>query len=313
MLVFVTILVSFLSGGLAGAIFTDWRRGRREKVQRIQLVERVNRLIDPFEGFTLTRVNEDGSRREVGDVREYQLTMRNSTSTHLQNAEVQFEFPSDDVQAVVSRPVLSRIPFAPLAPATTPGKRVFRWKVPNFPAGDSVEFTFRAVAPSSDKYESSLNYPGTIFERIVGEPPLARKGSASNIVFALLMIAILLTLLVTVGLKLTGRLQESSDEKLTSVKLAGCDLQVVSLFEVYGRHYDSPWQIKHRIVNIGTQDCVIQSQALNLVNPAIVKSGDTLEREHLSEGAPKLTNAMVSIGAAGTSRETTSIPIYAEH
>jgi hypothetical protein len=112
MLEFFKILASFLGGGLAGAIFNEWFRRHREKVQRIQLVERVNRLIDPLEGFTLARVTSggDGGLKEVRDVREYQLTMRNSTSTHLQNAEVQFEFPSDDVQALVSRPALSRMP-----------------------------------------------------------------------------------------------------------------------------------------------------------------------------------------------------------
>jgi hypothetical protein len=146
------VIASFLGGGLAGAVLNEWLRRRREKVQRIQLVERVNRLIGPLEGFTLARVTNDGSGelREVRDLREYQLTMRNSTSTHLQNAEVQFEFPSDDVQALVSIPVLSRVSLAPLDAPTTAGKKIFRWKVPHFPAGDSVEFTFRAVAPSSE-------------------------------------------------------------------------------------------------------------------------------------------------------------------
>lgn len=315
MLELVKILAAFLGGGLAGAVINEWFRRRREKVQRIQLVERVNRLIDPLEGFTLTRVVDggEGVLREVKDLREYQLTMRNSTSTHLQNAEVQFEFPSDDVQAIVSLPALSRISLEPLDTPTTLGKKVFRWKVPQFPAGDSVEFTFRAVAPSSEKYEYSLNYVGTIFERIVGEPPLARRGSFSNSFATVSLVAMMVILTIVASLYATGRLQASSGEKLTSVKLGGCDLQVVSLFELYGQHYDSPWHIKHRIVNIGTQDCVIQSQALNLTNPATVKSGDTLDREHLSEYGPKLTDAVVSIGAAGTSAETTSIPIYAEH
>jgi hypothetical protein len=120
----------------------------------------------------------------------------------------------------------------------------------------------------------------------------------------------MLTILVLVALQVSGKLQQNSGEKLTSVQTGGCNLQIVSIFEVYGQHFDSPWHIKHRIVNIGTQDCVIQSQALNLGNPAIVKSGDTLDREHLSESAPKLLDAVISIGATEASRETTSIPIY---
>jgi len=247
--------------------------------------------------------------KAVTDLREYQLTMRNSTSTHLQSAEVQFEFPSDDVQALVSLPALSRISLAPLDAPTTPGKRIFRWRVPHFPAGDSVEFTFRAVAPSSEKYEYSLNYVGVIFEMIVGEPPPARKSFLHNSL-PIVLFGVMLTILVLVALQVSGKLQQNSGEKLTSVQTGGCNLQIVSIFEVYGQHFDSPWHIKHRIVNIGTQDCVIQSQALNLGNPAIVKSGDTLDREHLSESAPKLLDAVISIGATEASRETTSIPIY---
>jgi hypothetical protein len=313
MLEVLKLLGSFLTGGLAGAIISELFRRRREKVQRIQLIERVNRPISPLEGFMLAReTNVEGVLRPVTDLREYQLTMRNSTSTHLQNAQVQFEFPADDVQALVSLPALSRIALVPLAVSATSGKRVFRWTIPQFPAGDSVEFTFRAVAPSSDKYEYSLNYVGVIFERIVGEPPPARK-SFLNTLPPVIFFGTLITLLILIVLQLSGKLQQSSGERLTSVKLGGCDLQVVSSFDVYGQHLDSPWHIKHRIINIGTQDCAVQSQALNLESPTVVKSGETLDREHLSGHAPKFSDAVVSIGAVGNSRETTNVPIYVGH
>jgi hypothetical protein len=315
MLELIKLIAAFLSGGLAGALITEWFRRRREKVQRIQLIERVNRLISPLEGFTLVRVIEgrDGAVKEVRDLREYQLTMRNSTSTHLQNAEVQFEFPSDDVQALVSIPALSRIALEPLDAPKTLGKKVFRWKVPHFPAGDSVEFTFRAVAPSSEKYECSLNYVGVIFERIVGEPPPARSRSFLTSFPAVMLMAVIAALSIVEVLQVTGALQPRSGEKLTLVKLGGCDLQVVSLFELYGQNPDSPWHIKHRIINVGPQDCMVQSQAFNLENPAIVKTGDTLEREHLSEHAPKLGDAVLSVGVVGNSRETATTPIYFGH
>jgi hypothetical protein len=309
----IKILASFLSGGLAGALLNEWFRRRREKVQRVQLIERVNRPVNPLvEGFTLARVGigQDGTLEEVKDLREYQLTMRNSTSTHLENAEVQFEFPADDVQASISIPTLSRTPLVlnNAMMMAVAGKRTFRWTIPHFPAGDSVEFTFRAVAPSSEKYEAALYYTGVIFEKIVGEPPPTKKVFYVNVVGAILGIVVLVLVVTAAALS-----KPSSGEKLTVVELAGCNLQVVSIFEVYGTHVDSPWHIKHRIFNIGTQDCVIQSQALNLGNPTTVKPGDALDREYLSERAPKLVDAPISIGAAGTSRATTSIPIYAAH
>jgi len=43
MLELIKILASFLGGGLAGAVINEWFRRRREGVQRIQLIERVNR------------------------------------------------------------------------------------------------------------------------------------------------------------------------------------------------------------------------------------------------------------------------------
>jgi hypothetical protein len=84
MLELIKILASFLGGGLAGAVINEWFRRRREGVQRIQLIERVNRPISPLEGFTLAREIDgaDGMLKAVTDLREYQLTMRNSTSTH---------------------------------------------------------------------------------------------------------------------------------------------------------------------------------------------------------------------------------------
>lgn len=194
--------------------------------------------------------------------------------------------------------------------ASKKGKKAFRWTIPHFPAGDSVEFTLRAVAPSSDKYEAALYYVGIIFEKIVGEPPPVKKVSFGGIVFAGSMIGVL-ALLIT--LALSGKLQSNSGEKLTRVERAGCDLQVDSLFEVYSQNFSSPWHIKHRILNIGSKDCVIQSQTLNLENPTVIKAGETLDREQAFEHAPKLLDAVISIGASGSPRETTSVSIYAGH
>jgi hypothetical protein len=85
----------------------------------------------------------------------------------------------------------------------------------------------------------------------------------------------------------------------------------VSAFEVYDdRNFRSPWHIKHRIFNVGNRDCVIQSQTLKLENRTVIRPGDTLDREQVSEHAPKLIDVAISMGAAGTAREATSISVY---
>jgi hypothetical protein len=318
MLELAKILVAFVGGGLAGALTTEWFRRRREKVQRVQLIERVNRLINPIEGFTLVRTvaGGDGILKEVTDLREYQLTMRNSTSTHLKNAEVQFEFPSDDVQALVSLPALSRIELSPIDTPKTAGTRVFRWMVPHFPAGDSVEFTFRAVAPSSDKYGYSLNYIGVILERVVGEPP-PRDMLVANLQSSIQIVAIIGTLIFTAySVKSAFTSKPATNEpikhvSLTNISKAGCELQVASSADPYLYGSDI-WEITNRIINSGNQECVIQSHALNLDVGAHIEPGITLDKHRLSERVPKVTEATVSIGPVGVKSESATVRIYAE-
>ena len=106
MLEIAKLVVTFLSGGFAGSLLTEWFRRRRSRVQSIPLIERVNRLVNPeLEGITLARRSSTGSPlEELKSLREYQLTMRNDSSVHLQDADVQFDFPADDVVGVASRP-----------------------------------------------------------------------------------------------------------------------------------------------------------------------------------------------------------------
>lgn len=309
MLELVKILASLLGGGLTGAFINEWFRRRREKVQRVQLIERVNRPVSALEGFTVARISgEGGALMEVKDLREYQLTMRNSTSTHLVDVEVQFQFPASDVQALVSLPALSRTPLVAKPVTSTLGTTGFRWAIPNFPAGDSVEFTFRAIAAPSDKYEVALYNVGVVIERVVGEPPPTNRGPSPIKVVAMAVgILAFVLALVFILQKFT---QPTSGEKLTVVNLAGCNLQVASVFDVYGQHPDSPWHIKHRIINVGPRDCVVQSQALNLDNPTVVKSGETLEREQILEHAPRQSDVAVSVGTAQSPRETSNITVY---
>jgi hypothetical protein len=151
------IIATLAGGGLAGAVLTAFLQKRRSRLQRLTLLERVNRKIDvTLKGIVLARVL--GQRLEViENVREYQLSLRNNTARHLRDAEVQFEFPAIDVQAWTSAPVLSKTPLIPMnTTAGSLGRSAYRWKIPRFPSGDSVEFTFQAVEPSSDKFEAVL-------------------------------------------------------------------------------------------------------------------------------------------------------------
>lgn len=239
----VEFIAPFLFGGLAGALFNDWRRRRESKVQPIPLIERVNRLVNPeLEGITLARMVGDAAHRqleELKNLREYQLTLRNTSTVHLQDAEILFEFPAEDVQAWASRPALSKTPLLTVdAIPTDPWKKAFRWQIPHLPSGDSVEFTFRAVDPTSDLYVVAL-YKGNqiIVERVVGEPaPKRRLGDGQKI----LLLSGLLVCVLSIAWMLGLRPIPSSGEKLTTVKLAGCELRVVSLYDHYGQSLDSP-------------------------------------------------------------------------
>jgi hypothetical protein len=311
MLEIAKILVSLLGGALGGALLSEWFRRTRSRVQAIPLIERVNRLVSlELEGITLARIVTSSKSRqleEVKNLREYQLTMRNTSSIHLQNAEVQFEFPAEDVQAVAERPAKSKTALVQVhSAATLPWRKAIRWKIPHLPSGDSVEFTFQAVDPSSDKYEAALyQCDGVVLERIVGEPPPKKRALT-------LITASLLYLLGVLLLIVMWRVLQSSGEKLSTIKLAGCDLQVVSLFGLYGEHLDSPFRIKYRIVNVGAQNCAIQSEKMSLASPVSIKPGETLEKEKLSGGPPKLDDVEISVGPTSTSLTKTTVRLYAE-
>lgn len=297
---------------IVGAFLNEWFRRRRDRLQAIPLIERVNRLVSPeLEGITLARVVPNSKSRqleEVKNLREYQLTMRNTSSIHLHDAEVQFEFPAHDVEAVAERPAKSKTPLQQVSStATPPWKKAIRWRIPHLPSGDSVEFTFQAVDPSSDKYEAALyQCAGVVLERIAGEPPPKKGMALFGLSLGVVMSCILVFLL---GWQmLTGRL--TPGEKLVAIKASGCDLQVVSLTDPYGQNLTSPFRIKYRIFNIGAQNCVIQSERINLASPLTIKPGEIVEREQLSESAPKLNDVEISVGANSTSLTTTTVRLY---
>lgn len=177
------IVLPLLGGGVAGAFISDWLRRKQGRVQTIPLIERVNRLVkSELTGITLARVieGENGNRlEEISRVREYQLTLRNTSSIHLQKIEIQFEFPSLDVEAWPERPALSKTsPIELTAAVTPPWKKGFRWQIPEFPSTDSIEFTFRAIDPDSDDYEVALYNGGQV---IVAKTKLEPSSTAKSI------------------------------------------------------------------------------------------------------------------------------------
>ena len=310
----VKIIVSIFFGGFAGAVLNDWFRRRDSKLQTIPLIERVNRLVNPeLDGITLARVVGEGGHRqleELPNLREYQLTLRNTSTIHLQDVEILFEFPAKDVQALVTRPALSKTPLVGVLVAQEDNsEKAFRWKIPHFPSGDSVEFTFRAVDPSSPSFEVALfNNNRTVIEKVTSEPAASGRGSPQlKPMIAGLVVAFAIPLLLY-----SLRLLPSSQEKLTTVKLSGCDLQIISFYDRYGQDFDSPWRVKHRVFNLGAAPCMITSDQLDKAGPFAVLPGVVFERELITKSRPVLIESPASVGQRGADPSKTVINLYVE-
>jgi hypothetical protein len=215
------LVVTILFGGVAGAFLNEWFRRRKEKIQSISLIERVNRLVSPeLEGITLARLVDDGLHRrleELKNLREYQLTLRNTSSINLQNAEIQFEFPVEGVQAWASRPSLSKTALVQVdSTVSEPWRQGFRWRIPHLPSGDSVEFTFRSVdAPSGDFEAALYNSELVIVEKIIGEPaPKATRRSVAVIIVPALLVMVVGVVILGYA---SGHLVNPSGEELSGI------------------------------------------------------------------------------------------------
>ncbi len=298
----------------------ELNRRKQARLQKIPLIERVNRVVNPnlHGGITLARVLNDplgdpADRQlvELYNLREYQFTLRNTSTVHLQDVEIQFEFPAEDVQeyasprTTMSKTALIRVDVPPPDAVTFP--TVFRWRIPQFPSGDSVEFTFQAANPRSEDYEAALyKNDRVIVEKVKGEPvPIKSVRDRTWLVlpFAVVMAVVLWLTLSWLGV---GR----PVDELTVVKEAGCDLRVVSSFGRYEQ--DSNTRIiQNRIFNVG-QSCVVKSDQLDPKGPFTIGAGDTVTREGLAQSRPKLVQAEVFVGVSNTTLKKTLIPLYAE-
>jgi len=259
---------------------------------------------------TLARaVGEDRRLVELNKLRLYQFTLRNVSAVHLQNAEIQFEFPAADVQdfasprTALSKTALVRVDALPTEPTAFP--TVFRWRIPHLPSGDSAEFAFQAVDSTSGRYEAALyNCDRVILERVEGEPAPTRNPKGWQVAaFAVGLVAGSTVLFY--GINHVRPL-----DKLTVVREAGCDLRVLTSSV---RYLPRPEVrvIQHRIFNVG-QSCVVQSGELDPKGPFTIGAGDTVTRERLAQSRPKLIQTEVSLGATGTPLKKTLIPLFAE-
>jgi hypothetical protein len=144
---------------------------------------------------------------------------------------------------------------------------------------------------------------------MVGEPPPKRKLGEGQII--MLVVGLLLCALF-IAWAFGLRFIPSSAETLTTVNFAGCELRVVSLYDRYGQNLHSPWQIKHRFFNRGSESCVIQSKYLDASGPLTIRPGAILEREMITDRAPNLVDVEASVGATNTTMQKTHIQLYAE-
>lgn len=307
------VVLPLLGGGLVGALITELFRRRRDKIQRLQLIERVNRTVSPIEGFTLAKTAPDGTITEAKDVHEFQLTLRNSTQTHLQNAEVKFEFLASDVEGIPSLPALSRTELVPIPTAKEDLKKIFRWSIPNFPSGDSVEFTFRTVGLQSEKFEAAIYSPGTVIERVVGEPPPPRKQTSGiNLGAVGVGVAGLIMALSSINREANKTVQEIKTAPITEgtmfslLGMGGCRMQYESVLEKPDRSDPSRWRVTNHIFNFG-DDCTVVSEGFGITAPTTIKQGDKLTRRHESAQESKPRLIPLTAGLATSSTTATEI------
>jgi hypothetical protein len=312
------IVLPFLGGGLAGALLNEWFRRRSGKLQRIPLIERVNRQVSPeLEGFTLARVTGDPNNQqleEVENAREYQLTLRNTSTVHLRDVEIQFEFPTEDIEGWVSRPALSKTaPVSIEAGVTEPWKKGFRWRIPHLPSTDSIEFSFKAVNPPSSDYEVALyNADRVVVEKSKGEP--AEEKRSRSLIHVLVPVVFGFVALAAASFPL---LFSDRGGKESIIRDAECTFTISSSYQRFGSDEQTTWpwssgawQVSNRVVNAGPQKCVIQSEQLT-VGPAMLSPGEDAKKTLYTLSKPKLIIGQLSFGTERPVR-TASVELFGE-
>lgn len=293
----------FGGGGIFATLVQNWLEKRRKRLYSIPLIERVNRLIKPdIQGIVLARVKSNGKDRtleEIENVREYQLTLLNTSPVHLHDSEIQFEFPSRDVEKIVERPALSRTALIPMATEDSISSgTVFRWRIPEFFSGDSMEFTFRAIAPASDRYEAFLSNGGQVrIEITKGEP--RKKTSYQKMIPSALGSLVALAISFAFFLALYWAFPMLDESKATTIDWGGCSLDVKSRSEQVNSapfNHSGPFELNAYILNTGTQKCFVRFEGQS-GNTAPIAPGDEITVfNYYANKRPQLTNRVMLFG-----------------
>lgn len=310
------LVLPILGGGLAGALLKEWYERKHRRLQRIPLIERVNRRVSTkLHGITLARKfdregDEPARLEELANLREYQMTLRNTSTVHLRDVEIQFEFPVEDVVARLQRPALSKTALLSIdAVAADPWRKAFRWRIPYLPSGDSVEFTFQAVDPPSGDYEVALyNNDRVIVEIVKGEPVSQLRSSLTSNAIILLGVAMgALTFAVVVY----QALFPASATQETKIMEGGCTLSVSSRFEEYKSSSETIWRIENSVFNAGDQPCIVQSPQLDTKGqPVTIAAGRSLEVHTTSRSRPKSVSTRISIGTNNLDLKTVTVNLF---
>jgi hypothetical protein len=312
-------VVPLLGGSLAGSLFTIWYNRKQNKLQRIPLIERVNRAVSTdLEGITLARrfggSNGDSTQlEEVKNLREYQMTLRNTSTIHLRDVEIQFEFSGEDVIASVQRPALSKTPLlAVICTVTDPWKKGFRWQIPHLPSGDSIEFTFQAIDPPSTDYEVALyKSERVIVETVKGEPASKEGIELTGIPALLAALGLLALIVLPIAFPLYGMFFPDSKTNTSNIIEAGCILSVDSRYDRYKSEAGTVWRISHHVHNDGEQDCTVQTPQLDIADhPYVIRAHSGLNGSTTSFSRPKLISTDLLVGTNSTSLKKITVDFY---
>jgi hypothetical protein len=312
-------VLTLASGGAVGAIITYLLRRRSERLQAIPLIERVNRLIDPnLQGYVLARTKGEGQNRELEEVhrvREYQFTLRNTSTIHLHDAEIQFEFPAEDAEAWAERPARSKTtPILVNAQISGEWERGFRWRIPEFPSSDSMEFTFRVVNPpnSKNEYEVALyNSPQVVIERTNREPPQRRAFAAFREDFRALILPIFL--LSFLAVEVIAMIASPTGHRSTTVNSGGCslfietssshvDLRFIQFFVEFGQH--GPFLLDTSVLNTGSQKCFVQFEGQTVPTDTVDSGSTEYLWKSYTNDRPKLVPRTILFGLSGPTNKT---------
>lgn len=165
-----------------GALLKEVFDRRRARTKTIPLIELVNRdpLLYELKGVRLTRQTSDGGQSAVTRIQHYQFRLRNTSGMHLHKAEIQFMFGNaEEIVPWTSAPLRGKGELVKLTPEpiSENWQTAFRWKIPQFPSGDSVEFGFQAVNPMDTNYDAYLDSTSNVVLHKTNVEPQQLDGS----------------------------------------------------------------------------------------------------------------------------------------